>query len=112
MSAFRTAIDIFEGHAVALTGLPCRDDELSNELSALLTSYAEQVFSYLTSAESRAGEEEVRQEFERVGQTAIEFCVRVRKQELLFGTVLPQFQAHKQTGEGSGFKDLKIQANG
>ena len=55
MTAFRSAIDIFEGRAVALTGLPCRDDELSNELSALLTSYAEQVFSYLTSAESHAG---------------------------------------------------------
>ena len=100
MTAFRSAIDIFEGRAVALTGLPCRDDELSNELSALLTSYAEQVFSYLTSAESHADEREVRQEFERVGRTAIEFCVRVRKQELLFGTVLPQFQAHKQTGKG------------
>lgn len=161
LGAFRAAVAIFEGRAVAVTGLPCRDEELSRELSSLLLSYTEQVFSYLASAESHAaaleastqpvgvtevdlngndaakegeasihasndgslGEyggtigpasqsegkgsdvsdraSEVRCEFQRVGRTAIDFCVRVGKQELLFGTVMPQFQTHKQTGERS-----------
>ncbi|CAI7802397.1 unnamed protein product [Closterium sp. NIES-53] len=47
MNALHTSMEIYQGRAVGVTGLPCDLEELAAEMGALLLAYIEQVFSYL-----------------------------------------------------------------
>lgn len=105
MGAFHIAMELYDGRARGVTGLPrgldAMREAIMSTLLALLSAYIDQVFEYLSVAFKTTGEglgQEAREEYARVGGVAIEFCVHIGKQDVLFENVFSKFVAVGQRG--------------
>lgn len=135
MGAFHIAMELYDGQARGVTGLPrgieARRDVIMPTLLFLLSAYIDEAFTYLSLAHSshanqpkldEAGlnsspvgnhkyelsasqnvlvddsELEIKDQYARVGGVAIEFCVHIRKTDVLFETVFDKFDAVGQQG--------------
>lgn len=107
MSTFCTALDLQEGTTLGVTGLPQNLDQSRAATSSfslgLLHQYVDEAFQYLQLAGGKEGgnfhEVSSREEYARVGGVAVEFLVRLKRTDVLFGDVLSKFEAVGQRGE-------------
>jgi hypothetical protein len=127
MGAFHIAMELYDGRARGVTGLPrgldAMRDAIMSTLLALLSAYIDMAFAYLsvafgstTEAASQTADrqglvglgqdlQEAREQYARVGGVAIEFCVHIGKQDVLFENVFSKFVA---VGQRGAFESLRI----
>ncbi|KAJ7567914.1 hypothetical protein O6H91_01G011900 [Diphasiastrum complanatum] len=136
MGAFHIAMELYDGKAKGVTGLPKRLDALREAIAPtlleLLSSYIDEAFAYLSLAlgsplssgatsldetgnlngqrtlsfvaEPKALNMEVdvnlvaKEQYARVGGVAIEFCVHIKRTDVLFANVFEKFSAVGQKG--------------
>uniref|UniRef100_A0A803M377 RING-type domain-containing protein n=1 Tax=Chenopodium quinoa TaxID=63459 RepID=A0A803M377_CHEQI len=119
MGAFNMAMTLYDGQAHGVIDLP-RDLNAIQEaimpyLVELLFSYVDEVFSYISVAcfnqidkeeeadnsltNSNAASSEIKEQFTRVGGVAVEFCVHIRRTDILFDEIYSKFVAvqHRDT---------------
>ncbi|KAH7431149.1 hypothetical protein KP509_08G032600 [Ceratopteris richardii] len=96
LGALRAGMELFDGRALAVMGLPKRVDELRElvtpSLVNLLLDYIDQVFTYL---EAQVQDKE---QYAHVGGVAIEFCVHIHQTDVLFNHIYHKFCAAGQKG--------------
>ncbi|KAL6982167.1 hypothetical protein U1Q18_023780 [Sarracenia purpurea var. burkii] len=119
MGALNMAMTLYDGQAHGVIDLPRTLDAVQEAimpyLVELLLSYVDEVFSYISVAfcnqigkleqmddsESRASSvhSEIKEQFARVGGVAVEFCVHIKRTDILFDEILAKFVAvqHKDT---------------
>ncbi|KAK6285862.1 hypothetical protein POUND7_012041 [Theobroma cacao] len=116
MGALNMAMTLYDGQAHGVIDLP-RNLDLVQEaimpyLVELLLSYVDEVFSYISVAfcnqigkkeqpddpESRNGSvhSEIKEQFTRVGGVAVEFCVHIKRTDILFDEIFSKFMAIQQ----------------
>ncbi|XP_073396316.1 uncharacterized protein [Physcomitrium patens] len=128
MGAFHIAMELYDGRARGVTGLPrgldAMREAIMSTLLALLSAYIDMAFAYLSvaygsatlpalnsssetasQAADRQGSgglgqdlQDAREQYARVGGVAIEFCVHIGKQDVLFENVFSKFVAVGQRG--------------
>lgn len=120
MGAFHIAMELYDGRARGVTGLPrgldAMRDAIMSPLLGLLSAYIDMAFAYLSVAFGSTTEtasqtadrqgsvglgqdlQEAREQYARVGGVAIEFCVHIGKQDVLFENVFSKFVAVGQRG--------------
>ncbi|PPR88490.1 hypothetical protein GOBAR_AA32197 [Gossypium barbadense] len=116
MGALNMAMTLYDGQAHGVIDLPRNLDAVQETimpyLVELLLSYVDEVFSYISVAlgnqigkaeqpddwESRNGSvhSEIKEQFTRVGGVAVEFCVHIRRTDILFDEILSKFVAIQQ----------------
>ncbi|KAL9245443.1 hypothetical protein vseg_019100 [Gypsophila vaccaria] len=119
MGAFNMAMTLYDGQAHGVLDLP-RDlhaiqEALMPYLVELLFSYVDEVFSYISVAcSNHIGKEEhvdgtvdptsstyseIKEQFTRVGGVAVEFCVHIKRTDILFDDIFSKFIAvhHRDT---------------
>ncbi|KAK9713635.1 hypothetical protein RND81_06G041400 [Saponaria officinalis] len=118
MGAFNMAMTLYDGQAHGVIDLP-RDlhaiqEALMPYLVELLFSYVDEVFSYISVAcSNHIGKEElvdgsdttdstyseIKEQFTRVGGVAVEFCVHIKRTDILFDEIFSKFIAvhHRDT---------------
>uniref|UniRef100_A0A803KZV0 RING-type domain-containing protein n=1 Tax=Chenopodium quinoa TaxID=63459 RepID=A0A803KZV0_CHEQI len=119
MGAFNMAMTLYDGQAHGVIDLP-RDLNAIQEaimpyLVELLFSYVDEVFSYISVAcfnqidkeeeadnsltNSNTASSEIKEQFTRVGGVAVEFCVHIRRTDILFDEIYSKFVAvqHRDT---------------
>ncbi|PSS23502.1 Vacuolar protein sorting-associated protein [Actinidia chinensis var. chinensis] len=119
MGALNMAMTLYDGQAHGVIDLPRTLDAVQEAimpyLVELLLSYVDEVFSYISVAfcsqigkleqlddsEGRASSvhSEIKEQFARVGGVAVEFCVHIKRTNILFDEILSKFVAvqHKET---------------
>ncbi|XP_012083104.1 vacuolar protein sorting-associated protein 8 homolog isoform X2 [Jatropha curcas] len=119
MGALNMAITLYDGQAHGVIDLPKSMDAVQETimpyLVELLLSYVDEVFSYISVAfcnqigkvekqdDSKSGSSslhsEIKEQFTRVGGVAVEFCVHVRRTDILFDEIFSKFVAvqHRDT---------------
>ncbi|PPD76068.1 hypothetical protein GOBAR_DD27005 [Gossypium barbadense] len=116
MGALNMAMTLYDGQAHGVIDLPRNLDAVQETimpyLVELLLSYVDEVFSYISVAlgnqigkveqpddrESRNGSvhSEIKEQFTRVGGVAVEFCVHIRRTDILFDEIFSKFVAVQQ----------------
>ncbi|KAH9613347.1 hypothetical protein KSS87_008185 [Heliosperma pusillum] len=116
MGAFNMAMTLYDGQAHGVIDLPRSLDAiqeiLAPYLAELLISYVDEVFSYISVAFSNHNVEEeqadgatsvsnssssnITEQFTRVGGVAVEFCVHIKRTDILFDEIFPRFIAVHQ----------------
>ncbi|KAL7224339.1 hypothetical protein ACSBR1_025740 [Camellia fascicularis] len=111
MGALNMAMTLYDGQAHGVIDLPrtldAVQDAIMPYLVELLLSYVDEVFSYISVAfcnqigkleqlddsESRASSvhSEIKEQFARVGGVAVEFCVHIKRTDVLFDEILSKF---------------------
>ncbi|XP_022144189.1 vacuolar protein sorting-associated protein 8 homolog [Momordica charantia] len=116
MGALSMAITIYDGQAHGVIDLP-RSLESLQELVVpflieLLLSYVDEVFSYISVAfcnqiekneksvdvtsGGHSAHSEIKEQYNRVGGVAVEFCVHIRRTDILFDEIFSKFVAVQQ----------------
>lgn len=114
MGAFRVGMEVFDGKAFAVMGLPRGTDLLRKAVTPalldLLSSYIDEAFTYLSLAfgatpgganNITAVEDlkaQAKEQYARVGGVAIEFCVHIQQTDVLFDRVFNKFCTAGQRG--------------
>ncbi|KAL0413068.1 UNVERIFIED_CONTAM: Vacuolar protein sorting-associated protein 8 [Sesamum radiatum] len=108
MGALNMAMTLYDGAAPGVIDLPKNLDDIQRivmpYLVELLESYVSEVFSYISVAcNNQNGEldqsDEIKEQYTRVGGVAIEFCVHIRRTDILFDDILSKFdEAHHKVG--------------
>lgn len=118
MGALNMAMTLYDGEAHGVIDLPRTLDDLQNNIMAylaeLLLSYVDEVFSYIQVASgnqvgnsdqldfskstSGADHPEIKEQYIRVGGVAVEFCVHIKRTDILFDEIYSKFYAAKQKG--------------
>ena len=118
MSALSMAITIYDGHAHGVIDLPRSLESLQELvmpfLIELLLSYVDEVFSYISVAfcnqiekneklddmtiESHSAHSEIKEQYNRVGGVAVEFCVHISRTDILFDEIFSKFVGVQQRG--------------
>lgn len=120
MGALNMAITIYDGQAHGVVDLPKSVDAVQETvmpyLVELLLSYVEEVFSYISVAfcnqiekveqnDLKSGSNSVRMEikeqFSRVGGVAVEFCVHIKRTDILFDEIFSKFVGVRHRGTPS-----------
>ncbi|XP_024531344.1 vacuolar protein sorting-associated protein 8 homolog [Selaginella moellendorffii] len=95
MGAFQIAMELFDGRARGVTGLPsglrAMQEAIMPNLLALLSSYIDEAFAYVRLALGVPETEAAREQYARVGRVAIEFCVHISRTDVLFENVFRKF---------------------
>lgn len=111
MGALHMAMELYDGNAQGVIGLPSTLDALREAIMAfllqLLSAYVDEAFSYISLAFSNQHEKleaevegqsqkdsvsvQIKEQFARVGGVAIEFCVHIRRTDVLFDSVFSKF---------------------
>eukprot|EP01018_Ginkgo_biloba_P013146 Gb_27586 [translate_table: standard] len=111
MGALHMAMELYDGNAKGVIGLPRKLDAMREAimpfLLQLLCAYIDEAFSYISlafnnqhgklEAESDGQSEkdsvfvQIKEQFARVGGVAIEFCVHIKKTDVLFESVFSKF---------------------
>lgn len=111
MGALHMAMELYDGNAQGVIGLPRTLDALREAimdfLLQLLSAYVDEAFSYISLAFSNQHEKleaeveghsqkdsvsvQIKEQFARVGGVAIEFCVHIRRTDVLFDSVFSKF---------------------
>lgn len=118
MGALNMAMTIYDGQAHGVIDLPRTLDAVQEAimpyLVELLLSYVEEVFSYISvafcnqigkrdqlddpSSKSSPVHHEIKEQYTRVGGVAVEFCVHIKRTDILFDEIFPKFVAVQQRG--------------
>lgn len=118
MGALNMAITIYDGQAHGVIDLPRTLDAVQEAimpyLVELLLSYVEEVFSYISVAfcnqvekmdqfdhpnrKSSCVHHEIKEQYTRVGGVAVEFCVHIKRTDILFDEIFSKFLAVQQKG--------------
>ncbi|XVE77336.1 hypothetical protein DITRI_Ditri13aG0054400 [Diplodiscus trichospermus] len=116
MGALNMAMTLYDGQAHGVIDLPRNLDAVQEAimpyLVELLLSYVDEVFSYISVAfcnqigkmeqpdepESRNSSvlSEIKEQFTRVGGVAVEFCVHIKRTDILFDEIFSKFIAIDQ----------------
>ncbi|KAL0547682.1 hypothetical protein IC582_012106 [Cucumis melo] len=116
MSALSMAITIYDGHAHGVIDLPRSLESLQELvmpfLIELLLSYVDEVFSYISVAfcnqiekneklddvtsERDSAHSEIKEQYNRVGGVAVEFCVHISRTDILFDEIFSKFVGVQQ----------------
>ncbi|KAF3439788.1 hypothetical protein FNV43_RR18066 [Rhamnella rubrinervis] len=116
MGALNMAMTIYDGQAHGVIDLPRTLDAVQEAimpyLVELLLSYVEEVFSYISvafcnqigkkdqrddpSSKSSSVHHEIKEQYARVGGVAVEFCVHIKRTDILFDEIFPKFVAVQQ----------------
>ncbi|XVF80311.1 hypothetical protein PTKIN_Ptkin15bG0060800 [Pterospermum kingtungense] len=116
MGALNMAMTLYDGQAHGVIDLPRNLDAVQKAimpyLVELLLSYVDEVFSYISVAfgnqigkieqpddpESRNSSvlSEIKEQFTRVGGVAVEFCVHIKRTDILFDEIFSKFVAIHQ----------------
>ncbi|KAH9322060.1 hypothetical protein KI387_016699, partial [Taxus chinensis] len=108
MGALHLAMELYDGNAQGVIGLPRTLDALREAimpfLLQLLSAYVDEAFSYISLAFSNQHGKleadvqikdtvyvQIKEQFARVGGVAIEFCVHIKKTDVLFDSILSKF---------------------
>lgn len=111
MGALHMAMELYDGNAQGVIGLPRTLDALREAIMGfllqLLSAYVDEAFSYISLAFSNQHEKleaeveghnqkdsvsvQIKEQFARVGGVAIEFCVHIRRTDVLFDSVFSKF---------------------
>ncbi|XAR49264.1 hypothetical protein NMG60_11032393 [Bertholletia excelsa] len=119
MGALNMATTLYDGQTHGVVDLPRNTDAIQEAimpyLVELLLSYVDEVFSYISVAfcnqidkleqlddsEGKASSLhlEIKEQFARVGGVAVEFCVHIKRTDILFDEILSKFVAaqHRDT---------------
>ncbi|KAK9279894.1 hypothetical protein L1049_013577 [Liquidambar formosana] len=119
MGALNMAMTLYDGHAHGVIDLPRSLDAVHEAimpyLVELLLSYVDEVFSYISVAfcnqigkmeqlddpksRSTSVHSEIKEQFTRVGGVAVEFCVHIKRTDILFDEIFSKFVAvqHRDT---------------
>ncbi|XP_010251529.1 PREDICTED: vacuolar protein sorting-associated protein 8 homolog isoform X2 [Nelumbo nucifera] len=118
MGALDMAMRLYDGHAHGVIDLPRTLDAIQETimpyLVELLLSYVDEVFSYISVAFCNQIEKveqvndpksirssvhsEMEEQFARVGGVAVEFCVHIKRIDILFDDIFSKFMAVKHGG--------------
>lgn len=117
MGALNMAMTLYDGQAHGVIDLPRSLDAVQAAimpfLVELLLAYVDEVFSYISVAfcnqigkvkqsdnPSRGGSvhSEIKEQYTRVGGVAVEFCVHIKRTDLLFDEIFSKFVAVQQRG--------------
>ncbi|XP_015888913.3 uncharacterized protein LOC107423794 [Ziziphus jujuba] len=116
MGALNMAMTIYDGQAHGVIDLPRTLDAVQEAimpyLVELLLSYVEEVFSYISVAfcnqigkkdqlddpirNNTSVHSEIKEQYTRVGGVAVEFCVHIKRTDILFDEIFPKFVAVEQ----------------
>ncbi|KAL9252916.1 Vacuolar protein sorting-associated protein 8-like protein [Drosera capensis] len=109
MGALNMALTLYDGQAHGVIDLPrgldAIQDAIMSYMVELIISYVDEVFSYISVAcfnqidEEVDGSEhtngsiltEIKEQFTRVGGVAVEFCVHIKRTDLLFDDIFSKF---------------------
>ncbi|CAK7348627.1 unnamed protein product [Dovyalis caffra] len=119
MGALNMAMTLYDGQAHGVVDLPKSLDAVKEAimpyLVELLMSYVDEVFSYISVAfcnqigkveqqdDSKTGSNsvhsEIKEQFTRVGGVAVEFCVHIKRTDMLFDEIFSKFVSvrHRDT---------------
>lgn len=118
MGALNMAMTIYDGQAHGVVDLPrtlvAVQETIMSYLVELLLSYVEEVFSYISVAfcnqigkrdqaddvnsKSSSMHSEIKEQYTRVGGVAVEFCVHIKRTDILFDEIFSKFVAVQQRG--------------
>ncbi|KAK6920419.1 Vacuolar protein sorting-associated protein 8, central domain [Dillenia turbinata] len=118
MGALNMAMTLFDGNAHGVIDLPRSVDSVQEAimpyLVELLLAYVDEVFSYISVAfcnqigkleqldepksRSSSVHSEIKEQFTRVGGVAVEFCVHIKRNDILFDEIFSKFVAVQQRG--------------
>lgn len=118
MGALHMSMRLYDGHAHGVIDLPRTVDAIREAimpfLVELLLSYVDEVFSYISVAFSNQIEKvermegpklsdsfvrtEIEEQYARVGGVAVEFCVHIKRTDILFNTIFLKFVAVQHGG--------------
>ncbi|BBG97708.1 transducin family protein / WD-40 repeat family protein, partial [Prunus dulcis] len=113
MGALNMAMTIYDGQAHGVVDLPrtlvAVQEAIMSYLVELLLSYVEEVFSYISVAlgnqigimdqvddlnsKSSSVHSEIKEQYTRVGGVAVEFCVHIKRTDILFDEIFSKFVA-------------------
>ncbi|KAL1535637.1 vacuolar protein sorting-associated protein 8 [Salvia divinorum] len=106
IGALNMAMALYDGQSYGLVDLPKNLDDLQRTvmpyLAELLQAYVSEVFSYLSVAcynqnTKEDQSNEIKEQFIRVGGVAVEFCVHIRRTDILFDDIMSKFdEAHQK----------------
>ncbi|XP_047318127.1 vacuolar protein sorting-associated protein 8 homolog [Impatiens glandulifera] len=116
MGALNMAMTMYDGQAHGVVDLPKNisavHEVIMPYLVELILSYVDEVFSYISVASCNQAEKlegsdnsdagdssvplEIKDQYTRVGGVAVEFCVHIRRTEILFDEILSKFIAAQQ----------------
>lgn len=118
MGALSMGMTLYDGEAHGVIDLPRTLDAVQSAimpyLVELLLSYVEEVFSYIAVAfqnqinkaqpvddhtsRSSSVQNDIKEQFTRVGGVAVEFCVHIKKTDILFEEIYSKFVAVQHKG--------------
>ncbi|KAJ9188215.1 hypothetical protein P3X46_003596 [Hevea brasiliensis] len=117
MGALNMAMTLYDGQAYGVIDLPKSVDAVQEIITPylveLLLSFADEVFSYISVAfcnqigkgeldEQKSGSHyvhsEIKEQFTHVGGVAVEFCVHIRRTDILFDEIFSKFVAVQHRG--------------
>ncbi|XP_050385748.1 uncharacterized protein LOC126802206 [Argentina anserina] len=116
MGSLNMAMTIYDGQAHGVVDLPRTLDAVQEAimpyLVELLLAYVEEVFSYISVAfcnqigkmdqvddvnrQSSSVHNEIKEQYTRVGGVAVEFCVHIKRNDILFDEIFMKFVAVQQ----------------
>ncbi|RDY08694.1 Vacuolar protein sorting-associated protein 8-like protein, partial [Mucuna pruriens] len=111
MGAMNMAMTLYDGHAHGVVDLPRTLDAVHEAimpfLEELLTSYVDEVFSYISVAfcnqigkldqsndsnsKNNLVRSEIKEQYTRVGGVAVEFCCHIKRTDILFDEIFSKF---------------------
>ncbi|KAH6791560.1 transducin family protein / WD-40 repeat family protein [Perilla frutescens var. hirtella] len=108
IGALNMAMALYDGQSHGLVGLPKNLDDLQRlvmpYLAELLQAYVSEVFSYISVAcynqNTKVDQsDEIKEQYIRAGGVAVEFCVHIKRTDILFDDILSKFDEahHKET---------------
>ncbi|KAK6114972.1 hypothetical protein DH2020_007241 [Rehmannia glutinosa] len=108
MGALNMAMALYDGQLHGVIDLPKNLYDIQRSvmpyLVELLQLYVTEVFSYMSVScysQNINGDQfnEIKEQYTRVGGVAVEFCVHIRRTDILFDEILPKFEDahHKDT---------------
>ncbi|KAK7275442.1 hypothetical protein RIF29_16559 [Crotalaria pallida] len=120
MGALNMAMTLYDGHTHGVYDLPrslnAVHEAIMPFLVELLTSYVDEVFSYISvalcnqvgkldqsndsSSINNSVHSEIKEQYTRVGGVAVEFCCHIKRTDILFDKIFPKFiSTHVQQRE-------------
>ncbi|OMO64188.1 hypothetical protein CCACVL1_21961 [Corchorus capsularis] len=116
MGSLNMAITLYDGQAHGVIDLPRNLDAVQEAimpyLVELLLSYVDEVFSYISVAfcnqigkmeqpddlacKNSSVHSEIKEQFTRVGGVAVEFCIHIKRTDILFDEIFSKFVAIQQ----------------
>lgn len=121
MGALNMAMTFYDGQSHGVVDLPKNLDDIQRNvmpyLVELLQAYVSEVFSYISVACYNQNAKldqsnEIKEQYIRVGGVAVEFCVHIRRTDILFDDILSKFdEAHHKGASLFFFGNVVVRAN-